>query len=182
MANTNPIYCTDGELGGNLQDVFTPDPASGYDSPNRTPGTKRITTDGGEVVYCKFLGAVNQGDTVLFDKNGNAQQITTALAAAGVGRVGTCQVVGGVPAPVVQSNGVTSYSYAWVFIEGDDLAVNVASGTAAGAALATTGTPGVLGPVGAGQTTIEGIATNVANASGAVALTSCAATRLRLVN
>lgn len=181
MANTSPAFRTDNALGANFQSVFTPDPASGYDTPHQAVGTEFKGTDGSRFIYLKYLGAVNQGDAIIFDRNGNAQQITTALAAAGIGRVGTCQVVGGVPAPVVQTNGVTAYSYAWTAIEGDDLGVNVATGTGAGVPLATTATPGVLGPAGAGQTTISGIATNVANTSGAVAITSCAASLLRLI-
>lgn len=183
MANYSPPFRTENALGGNFMTVNVfPSPGDGYDTPHQGIGTEYRGTDGSRFMFVKFIAAVNQGDTVIIDRNGNAQQITTALAAAGIGRVGTMQAIGGAPAPAVLNDGRTAYGYGWVALEGNDLLVNVATGVGAGVPLATTAVPGVLGPTAGGQTTIGGIATNVANTSGAVALTSCAASDLRLIN
>lgn len=169
MANYSPAFNTDGELGG-IGSVFTPDPSAGYDNPPMGAGTKRIGSDGSEWLYTTAVTAINQGDCVHIDQNGNASQMTSALAAAGLGLVGFAQVA------------IPLGSSGFVALVGDSLNINVANGTAAGASLYTTATAGVLSSTATGQNQIYGVKTLVANASGGVAQEPAMATGPRTVN
>lgn len=171
MANYSPAFNTDSELGG-VNTVFTPDPLSGYDNPPNGVGTERVGTDGSVWNYVKAATTINQGDCVHLDQNSNASQMTAALAASGVGLVGFCQVSGGIP----------QGSFGWVATFGNALSINVAAATAAGVALYTSATPGVLGSVATGQNQVFGVKTTVANGGGATALEPAIATSPRTVN
>lgn len=171
MANYSPAFNTDGELGG-VNQVFTPAPLDGYDNPPMGQGTERIGTDGSVFTYVKALTTINQGDCTHLDQNSNASQMTTALAAGLLGLVGFCLIPGGIPAG----------SFGWVCTYGDSININVLTGTAAGAPLYTTATPGVLSSTASGQNQIYGVKTVIANASGSTAMEPAIATAPRTTN
>ena len=169
MANYPQPFNTDGELGG-IGSVFTPDPSSGYDNPPIGQGTVRLGTDNSEWLYVYAATAINAGDCVHVDQNANASQMTSALAAGGLGLVGWAQ------------NPIPQGSWGFVCMSGDAVNVSVATGTAAGASLYTTATPGVLSSTATGQNQIYGVKAVVANTSGAVAQEPAMAVAPRTVN
>ena len=154
---TTPAFNTDGQLGG-INQVFTPSATSGQDNPPVALGTVKLATDGSEWVYGLAATTINAGDCVHIDANYNVSQMTNALATAALGTV------------AFSANAVTVGSYAWFALAGLSIQASVLTGTAAGVALYTTATAGVLSSTAASQIQIYGVKAAVANSSGATAL------------
>ena len=167
MADSPTPFFTDGHLG-NVLHTFTASAADGRDAPSHRPGERANITDGGHAMYVLAATNINVGDCVVIDRNGNASQITNALATAKVGTVGFCPANGGIP----------QGSYGWVILRSNDTTINVLTGTAAGASLYTTATAGVLSGTAASQVAVLGVSTNVVGSTGGTASASIVDPRL----
>lgn len=148
---TTPNYSMSNFAGVDLNNTFAVDLSSGYDNPPHALLEETVAINGNVFIFVFCAAAVNVNDCVYIDKDGNAQQMTTAIGATLLGRVGFAQIA------------IPAGNYAWVALNGT-INVNVLTATAIAVPLYTTATAGVLSS--AVTTLITGIYLTTANVSG----------------
>lgn len=165
-----PVFITEGQVRVNFEDPQL----NALGAPVDTFGNGYIAkTNKGLAMWAQVgTGGVSEGNACLLQLvtgvwTATALTTTIITAATPNTSIGITQMT--------NTASVAAGNYLWFFMGPfSDCQALVANGVAINVQLTSTATAGVLGT---GGTNIQGLSTNVANASGAAALTSCRAGR-----